>query len=394
MANLTCSIDLGNWYIKWVLFLEDFDEKRSIIAKEFIKTKWLKKWKILDSTSLINSISTVLDNLSKKIDSPIDEIILWISHPNMKIKNVSTHKRLTHLEITEKEVNSLLETLSQEADELNYEIIKIIPIKWIIDDTHQTKNPIWMEWRKLELVANVFMIPSNTYKDLEKIFDELEIDIIDIIPNILWGEEWTLDTETKDLWCVLIDIWANQTSFSIYEEWVNLGYWIIPIWWEEITKDISIGLKVDFVQAEQIKKEQWEIILNKSEANIENSEIDKLFLSEIIEARLAEDIYKPILEKLNELNLAGKLPWWIILIWWWAKIKNIEWFTREYFQLACKIWKIQQSEFAQLWQNPLFINVIWNYIWEEKYWDDQSWPLFNINFWGLSKILDWIKKIF
>jgi len=394
MTNLTCSIDLGNWYIKWVLFLEDYDEKKSIIAKELIKTKWLKKWKILDSTSLINSISTVLDNLSKKIDSPIDEIILWISHPNMKIKNISTHKRLTHLEITEKEVNSLLETLSQEADELNYEIIKIIPTKWIIDDTHQTKNPIWMEWRKLELVANVFMIPSNTYKDLEKIFDELEIDIIDIIPNVLWGEEWTLDAETKDLWCVLIDIWANQTSFSIYEEWVNLGYWIIPIWWEEITKDISIGLKVDFIQAEQIKKEQWEIILNKSEANIENSEIDKLFLSEIIEARLAEDIYKPILEKLNELNLAGKLPWGIILIWWWAKIKNIEWFTREYFQLACKIWKILQPEYAQLWQNPLFINVIWDYIWEEKYWEDQSWSLFNINFWSLSKIFDWIKKIF
>ena len=394
MTNLTCSIDLGNWYIKWVLFMEDYDEKKSIIAKELIKTKWLKKWKILDSTSLINSISTVLDSLSKKIDSPIDEIILWISHPNMKIKNISTHKRLTHLEITEKEVNSLLETLSQEADELNYEIIKIIPTKWIIDDTHQTKNPIWMEWRKLELVANVFMIPSNTYKDLEKIFDELEIDIIDIIPNVLWGEEWTLDAETKDLWCVLIDIWANQTSFSIYEEWVNLGYWIIPIWWEEITKDISIGLKVDFIQAEQIKKEQWEIILNKSEANIENSEIDKLFLSEIIEARLAEDIYKPILEKLNELNLAGKLPWGIILIWWWAKIKNIEWFTREYFQLACKIWKILQPEYAQLWQNPLFINVIWDYIWEEKYWEDQSWSLFNINFWSLSKIFDWIKKIF
>jgi len=29
------------------------------------------------------------------------------------------------------------------------------------------------------------MIPSNTYKDLEKIFDELEIDVIDFIPNIL-----------------------------------------------------------------------------------------------------------------------------------------------------------------------------------------------------------------
>jgi glycerol-3-phosphate responsive antiterminator len=42
-----------------------------------------------------------------------------------------------------------------------------------------------MDGRKLELVANVFMIPSPTYKDIEKIFNELEIDIIDIVPNIL-----------------------------------------------------------------------------------------------------------------------------------------------------------------------------------------------------------------
>lgn len=394
MTNLACSLDLWNWYVKGVLFLEDYDGKKSIIAKELQKTKWLKKGKILDSTSLINTISSVLDNLSKKIDSPIDEIILWISHPNMKIKRLSTHKRLTHIEITEKEVNSLLETISQEADELNYEIIKIIPVKWIIDDNHQTKNPVWMEWRKLELVANIFMLPSNTYKDLEKIFEELEIDIIDIIPNILWWEEWVLDAETKDLWCVLIDIWTNQTSYTIYEEWVNRWYGIIPIWWEEITKDISIWLKVDFIQAEQIKKEEWEIILNKSETNIENSEIDKLFLSEIIEARLAEDIYKPILEKLEEIWLSGKLPWGIILIGWWAKIKNIEEFTREYFQLASKIWKIQQPEFSQLWQNPLFVNVIWNYIWEEKYWEEQWGWLLNINFGWLSKIIDWIKKIF
>jgi cell division ATPase FtsA len=42
-----------------------------------------------------------------------------------------------------------------------------------------------MQGRKLELTANIFMIPANIYKDLIKIFDELEIDIIDFIPNIL-----------------------------------------------------------------------------------------------------------------------------------------------------------------------------------------------------------------
>jgi len=83
-----------------------------------------------------------LEHLSSKVDSSIDEVIVGLSHPNMKIKQVNAHKRLTNLEITEKEVNSLMEMVSQEADELNYEVLKVMPVKWTIDDTHYTKNPV------------------------------------------------------------------------------------------------------------------------------------------------------------------------------------------------------------------------------------------------------------
>jgi len=392
MSLLTCSLDIWNWYIKWVLFLKDYDEKESIIAKDMIKTKWLKRWKILDSSELIKSISEIISKLSKKVDSPIDEVIVGFSHPDMKIKQVTTHKRLVNIEITESEVSSLLENVSENIDELNYEVLKIIPIRWIIDNEHITKNPVGMQWRKIELVANIFMIPSNIFKDLNKIFDELEIDVIDFVPNILWAEEGILDAESKDLWCVLIDLWTNQTSYVIYEEWVNLGYGIIPIWWEEITKDISIWLKIDYTQAEQIKKEEWEIILDKNNKP-EDSQIDKMFLSEIIEARLSEDIYKKIADKMEELWVLGKLPWWVILIWWTSKIKNIEEFTREYFGLSCKKWKINNDSFRELGANPIFVNSIWNYIWEEKY-GEEWWFNFSFNLWFLKNIWEWFKKIF
>ncbi len=374
--------------------MEDHNWKKSIVAKELIKSKWIKKWKIIDENSLTNTISTILSNLSKKVDTEIDEVLIWISHPYLKIKKASNHKRLTNLEITEKEVNNLLNTISEEAEELNYEILKVIPNKWIIDETHITNNPIWMEWRKLELQATIFMIPSSTFKALDKVFEQLEIDIIDILPNILWAEEWVLDAETKDLWCVLIDIGANQTSYVIYEEGINLKYGVIPIWGEEITKDISIGLKVDFIQAEQIKKEEWEIILNKEQTNIENSKIDKLFLSEIIEARLAEDIYSPIIQEMENLWVNGKLPWGIILIWWESKIKNITEFTRQFFGLACKHGKIIKNDFKELGSNPQFVNVIWNYLWFEKYWDNGWGFNFSFNLWWINNIINFIKKIF
>lgn len=394
MSWLVCSLDIWNEYIKWVLFLEDYDNKRSIIAKDMVKSEWLKKWKILDSNNLIKSISKILENLSKKVDTPIDQVIVWLSHPNMKIKSYNTHKRLINVEITEKDVSSLLEWIWESVDELNYEVLKIIPVKWTVDDNHNTKNPVWMQWRKLDLQANVFMIPSNTHKDLEKIFDELEIDVIDFIPNILWAEEACLTAETKDLWWILIDIGANQTSYVIYEEGINLWYWVIPIGWEEITKDISIWLKIDYIQAEQIKKEEWEIIFNNENEKDENSKINKLFLSEIIEARLSEDIYKPIVERMQELWVYGKLPWWVILTWWVWKIWNIEEYTRNYFSLACKVWTVNDDSFKELWTNPLFINAIWNYIWEEKYWEN-SWGFSLVfNMWFLKSIKNFIKKIF
>jgi cell division ATPase FtsA len=60
----------------------------------------------------------------------------------MKIKTLSTHKRLVNIEITEQDVSSLLENISENADELNYEVIKIIPTRWVIDDETNTKNPV------------------------------------------------------------------------------------------------------------------------------------------------------------------------------------------------------------------------------------------------------------
>jgi len=42
-----------------------------------------------------------------------------------------------------------------------------------------------MQGRNLELVANVFMVPVNFYRELEKIFDQIDIDIVDFVPNIL-----------------------------------------------------------------------------------------------------------------------------------------------------------------------------------------------------------------
>ncbi len=392
MWKLKCIIDIGNGYVNWLLLLKEWDGDISLLWREMIKTSGFKKWRILDGSAFIQVIHAVLENLSKKIDSDIDEVIVGLSHPDMRIKRINTNKRMLQMNIQNEDVDWLLRSISDTSWEINYEVLKIIPVSWIIDNELKVKDPIWMQGRNLELIADVFMIPSNFYHELDKIFDEIGIDVVDYIPNILWAEEAILDVETKDLGCLLVDIGTNQSSYVIYEDGAPLYYWVIPLWGEDVTKDISIGLQQDYKEAEQIKKEKGMILTNE-ETN-EDEQLDTRFLSEIIGARY-EDIFEAIEEKMEELGVDGKLPWWVILIWWSAKLKNIEELAKQFFRLSCKIWNISNNKLWELGNNPQFINVIGCYNWEEKYWDStRGWFGLNFELGIFRKIWDFFKKIF
>ena len=395
MEKLRCIIDLGNWYIKWLLILDE-EDKSSILAKEMIKTSGMKRGRILDWSAFMQTIKLVIDSLSKKIDTWIDSVTIWLSNPQTVVKRIRDSKRLLQMDIWDDDVNGLLNNISDASWEINYEVLKIIPVYWIIDDELKVKDPLWMQGRKVELVADVFLVPSNFYNDIIKLFDELWLDIDDILPNILWVEEAVLDIETKDLWSIIIDIGTNQTSFVIYEDWNSLWYWVIPVGSEEITKDISIWLKIDIKEAEKVKKEKW-LVLIENTNEYDDQQLDIRFLSEIISARYEEDIFNPILFKMEEIAVDGRLPWWVILVWWWSKVINLDEFAKQHFKLSSRFGNVAKWWYWELWNNLQFISILWSSIWEKKYGEDsisKNLLSFNFNFNIFKKIWEFFKKIF
>lgn len=393
MEDIKVVLDLGNRYIKWAVYGQE-EGKHVVLAKEMVKTKWMRKWKILDLDDFTLSINSVLDSFVKKLwEHFFEEICLWVSHPEMNIKRISEQKRILNPNITQEDLDHLLNVINDSSWESNYETIKIIPVQWIIDDQLKVKDPIWMEWRKIELIADVFMVPKNFYNSVTEVFEKLQIDIWDVVPNILWASEVALDFDSKDLGTLLIDIWNNQTSYAVYEEWYPLLYGILPFGWEEVTKDISIGLQIDINEAEKIKREKWVISLEDPRSKDEDS-IDVSFLSDILTAR-----YEEIFEKINEVLVNAwrdwKLPWGVILVWWWAKVKNIEKLSKEIFKLASFTWKDKILNVWELSNNLQFISLNWCYYWYMKY-SEEWWKgfSFGMDFGFVKKIWKFIKDLF
>jgi cell division protein FtsA len=235
------------------------------------------------------------------------------------------------------------------------------------------------------------MIPKNFYSAIIDTFEKVWLHVVDIIPNIVSATEVVLDYDHRDLWCILIDIGKNQTSYVIYEDGYPLGYWIIPLWSEDVTKDISIWMQVDIKEAETIKKSHWTALLENKQASNDTS-LDIHFLSDIINARY-EEIFLKINKQLKKLDKDRRLPGWVLLIGGGARMPNIDLLSKDVFKLATFFGKDNILNLWDLSTNLQFINVLGTYVWSNKYieWRKTNFKM-NLDF--LWNIGNFFKELF
>jgi cell division ATPase FtsA len=103
----------------------------------------LRNGKILDKESLKESIRETLKECEKRVgEEYIDEIVIGVSHPQLKTMRIQEQKRILEAEITNDDVQHLSRIITDTSLTPNYDILKIIPVHWIINESSYTKNPI------------------------------------------------------------------------------------------------------------------------------------------------------------------------------------------------------------------------------------------------------------
>ena len=391
MRDIKAVFDIGNDTIKAVVFGKD-GEKDIILAKQMEPALWLKKWKILDAEAFTTTINKIIENFIKKLWGDfIEEVVVGVSHPEMLVHRIIEGKRIMQEEVGGDDIEHLSRIVAEISSKNNYETIKIVPVCWIIDEEKREKDPIGLKCKKLELMADVFLLPKNFYTGLVDAFDKVWLTISDVVPNIIAATEVAVDYDHKDLGTVLVDIGKNQTSYVIYEDWYPLGYGTIPMGWENVTKDISIWMQIDIKEAEEIKRTHWLAMI--TDGITTDTEMDIVFLTEIINARY-EEIFQKINQHLERIEKDWRLPWGILLIGGWAKMQNLDYLAKNVFKLATFYGKDILVDVWDLSLNIQFVNLLGVYNWSNKYMDVSSRKMSFKPGKVISKVGGWFKDLF
>jgi cell division protein FtsA len=219
-------------------------------------SKGVKKGQIVNIEEASDAINTSLDSAERMAGHSIDRVFVSVSGVNIESQNSKGVVAVSQPdgEISEYDVERVLEAAGAVSLPSTREIIHVIPKTFTVDGEGGIKDPVGMSGVRLEVDTHIITANSAGVKNVEKILSsEAGVNVQSLVFAGLASSLSVLSDTEKELGVVLADIGAGVTNIAIYADG-SLSYTsVIPIGARHITNDLAIGLKISLESAEKIK---------------------------------------------------------------------------------------------------------------------------------------------
>lgn len=364
MHDYIAGLDIGSSNVYGAVGKIDSSGEIRIIGIASAKCTGVKKSVVVDIDSASQSIRECIDNLERMVDTNIGHVYLSLPSAvseltwNKGIVAVSSEDK----EIKESDVARVIEAAKLVQVPSDKEIIGVVPQQYIVDGYDNIVEPIGMSGMRLEVDAQVVFAKSTVINNLRKSVNRAGLNIAGEVLQQQAISKAVSKNEELNLGVAFIDVGAQTTDISVYNNG-NLCYSdTIPLGGDNITNDIGICLKIPFVEAEKLKIKYGDLVKENSEGDLKIKvnagydkfkEIELAYLKEIIEAR-AEEILHYVKKILLESKLYEEISGVVIVGGGLALFKGINTFAGEILDKSLKVGNPKYTGAA----SPVYATVV------------------------------------
>lgn len=300
-SEILVSLDIGTETVK-VVIGEVLEDSLNIIGVGTSKSNGMRKGAIVDIEQTVQSIQKAIEQAERMVGMKIHSVVVGINGDHIQLQPchgvvaVQSENR----EITDEDVTRVIEGAQVISIPPEREIIDVIPKQFIVDGYDEITDPRGMIGVRLEMEGTIITCSKTMLHNILKCVEQAGLEITDICLQPLAAGTIALSQDEKNLGIALVDIGAGSTTISVYEDSHLAATSVLPLGGDNITKDLSIGMRSSLEEAEDIKKnygyayypdaneqETFKVAVIGSESK---KTFNQLEISDIIEARL-EEIY-------------------------------------------------------------------------------------------------------
>ena len=296
--SLNVFIDFGSSKIRLGIYNKETSKNIIILEKDCISNFNLNNFDIKNSNEIIKDL---IKSAEKKINNHIKNINLMIDTPDMFSIDISIKKNSDSRQYSKNDIKSLLNEAKSlvQKNYLNKKIVHMIVKKFIFDDEEFFEIPNKeINYNSLIIELKFICFADQIWKNLQDSFNSNYINI-----DNLYCSSYVRSSSYNSLFNdfnkkVILDIGYGKSSITVFQDNRILYFNILPVGGRHITNDISIILKINQDDAENLKKR-----LNQSETIFENK-IDKNKQTE--SSGLSNQVIFARVDEIIKLNLADE----------------------------------------------------------------------------------------
>lgn len=366
--NIIVGLDVGTTKVCTIVGLQHPNSELEIIGIGTHPSYGLKKGSVVNIDKTVRSIQNSLEEARLMAGVNITSATIGIAGSHIYSFNSSGVVAIKGKEITQDDVDRVLEAAKAVVIPSDRDILHVIPQEFRVDNTTGIKNPIGMCGVRLEAHVHIVTGSIPLIQNLVKCVEQTGIDAEHITLQPLASSEAVLSPEEKELGVVLVDIGGGTTDIAVWKDGSLIHSQIIPIGGNHFTNDLAVALKIPHNEAERIKINHGSVLaeqLNQSAhitvqglSGTKPREVQLSVVAEVLGAR-AEELFDVVRTMIDEKKLTGEVAGGFVLTGGGALIKGMPELGEYILMRSCKIgFPIPFGGMTNIMQNPKFSTVL------------------------------------
>jgi len=313
-----------------------------------VKSSGIRKGEVVDFQNAQKAIGSALEEAENNADVEIEEVYLAITGSHIKNRTVRV-KTFTDAEeqlVTDQHVTELDALAADQAIPEDHAVLHELLQHYYLDNQVKTLQPTGLSSKVLEASYLLIHGLKTRLETTVRCIMELDIQVKGVVLSGYASAQSFMTSEMKKQGAVVIDLGGGVSDYTVYIDGAVVHNGVLGLGGDHLTHDISLGLKLDYSTAEEVKIRHGmlyptgisreETILLERTTNREERSLYLHSLATIMYYRQKE-ILQLICRDLNSLELWERLNGGIFMTGGASQVEGLQKMATEVFPLPVRM---------------------------------------------------------
>lgn len=320
-AKLAVGLDLGSTSTRAVVCALEEDTIKYLGHGEAPVHAW-SKGRLIDQAALTQSISLAMNEAEGRAHASPESAIIGVGGNVAGVNSRGVYEFGRKREIEPGDLRYAVELAARVRLEDDRQILQVCPQDFTIDGRAGYRNPQRLTCARLEANVHVITASAQEHEGLISAVHQAHLAVEESVFEGVAAAYAAVLPEDRARGVAVIDIGAQSTHLAVYDGDALLLATSLPVGGDHFTRDVSYLLKVNYEDAEKLKREYGYALtgLTSDHSLIEipspegrgMREAPRSKLNEILEAR-AEEIFENVYTEILRVGMEQQLLEGVVL---------------------------------------------------------------------------------